>query len=234
MDIFLDVRQELEKLAEQDYKQFSAGLLPGVEHILGIRLPMLRKMAARIAADDWQPYLAAEPYYFEEIMLQGMVIGAIKVPVEERLTYIAAFVPAINSWSVCDSFCSGLKFAAKNQELVWQFIQPYLHSGQEYQIRFAVIMMMNYFLTAEYIDAVLSLLEQIEHEGYYVKMAVAWTLATALAKQPEPVWAYFQRQQLDSDTWKKTIQKCLESRRIPEVQKIVLREMRQQLRAADK
>lgn len=73
MDIFLDVRQELEKLAEQDYKQFSAGLLPGVEHILGIRLPMLRKMAARIAADDWQQYLAAEPYYFEEIMLQGMV-----------------------------------------------------------------------------------------------------------------------------------------------------------------
>ena len=52
MDIFLDVRQELEKLEEQDYKQFSAGLLPGVEHILGIRLPMLRKMAARIAADD--------------------------------------------------------------------------------------------------------------------------------------------------------------------------------------
>lgn len=51
-----------------------------------------------IAADDWQQYLAAEPYYFEEIMLQGMVIGAIKVPVEERLTYIAAFVPAINSW----------------------------------------------------------------------------------------------------------------------------------------
>lgn len=116
---------------------------------------------------------------------------------------------------------------------MWQFIQPYLRSGQEYR-SFCSYYDDEYFLAAEYIDAVLSFLEQIEHEGYYVKMAVAWTLATALAKQPEPVWAYFQRQQLDSDTWKKTIQKCLESRRIPEAQKIVLREMRQQLRAADK
>lgn len=229
MDIFMEIRQEIEQLAENDYKKFSASLLPGVDKVLGVRLPQLRKLASRIAAGDWQRYLAAEPDYFEEVMLQGMVIGAIKVTPEERLQYMADFIPKINSWSVCDSFCSGLKFTNKNQELVWDFLQPYLHSGKEYQIRFAVIMMMDYYLTAAYIDSVLPLLDGVAHDGYYVKMAVAWALATALAKQPEKTWDYFQHHHLDADTWKKTIQKCLESRRIPEEQKAALRQMRKAL-----
>ena len=162
-------------------------------------------------------------------MLHGMVIGAIKVTPAERLQYMADFIPKINSWSVCDCFCSSLKFANKNQELVWDFLQPYLHSGKEYQIRFAVIMLMDYYLTAEYIDLVLPLLDGVAHDGYYVKMAVAWALATALAKQPEKTWEYFQHHHLDADTWKKTIQKCLESRRIPDNQKAALRQMRKAL-----
>lgn len=226
MDIFMEMRREIEQLAEPGYQKFSSGLLPGVPNMLGVRLPQLRKLASRVAAGDWQSYLAAEPAYFEELMLQGMVIGAVKLPPEERLNHIAGFVPKINSWSVCDTFCGGLKFASKNQALVWEFLQPYLHSGQEYQIRFAVIMMMDYFLTEVYIDDVLSLLDGVKHDGYYVKMAVAWALATALAKQPDKTWAYFQQHHLDADTWKKTIQKCLESRRIPEERKAILRQMR--------
>lgn len=226
MDIFTAIRQEIEAQAENDYKKFSASLLPGVDHVLGVRLPVLRKLAVRIAADDWRYYLAQKPYYFEELMVQGMVIGAVKVSPEERLQHIAAFVPFINSWSVCDSFCSGLKFTKKNEPLVWEFIQPYLHSGQEYQIRFAVVMMMDYFLTEEYIHDVLSLLDAVHHDGYYVKMAVAWALATALAKQPDPTWAYFQQHHLDEDVWRKTIQKCVESRRITDEMKATLRRMR--------
>lgn len=229
MDIFMEMRQEIERLAEKDYKTFSASLVPGVEHMLGVRLPQLRQLAKQIVGSEWKQYLAATPYYFEELMLQGMVIGAIRATPEERLHYMADFVPRINSWSVCDSFCSGLKFTSRHQKLVWEFLQPYLQSGQEYQIRFAIIMMMDYYLTEDYIDTVLQLLDGVQHDGYYVKMAVAWALATALAKQPEPTWQYFQQHHLDVDTWKKTIQKCVESRRIPEEQKAALRQMRAML-----
>ncbi len=103
---FMEMRQEIEQLAENDYKKFSASLLPGVDKVLGVRLPQLRKLAGRIAAGDWQRYLAAEPDYFEEVMLQGMVIGTIKVTPEERLQYMTGFIPKINSWSVCDSFAA--------------------------------------------------------------------------------------------------------------------------------
>ena len=230
MDIKKTIRLELEGLAEDSYRIFSAGLIPGEEHILGVRLPRLREIAKRIVkTDSWQEYLACEPYYFEEIMLQGMIIGAAELSAEKRLEYVRDFIPAIRNWSVCDSFVSGLKFTRNNPEVVWQFIQPYIKSGDVFSVRFAVVMMMNYYLTDSYIDLVLEQLDGIKHEAYYVKMAVAWALATALAKQPEKTWAYLQNHHLDEDTWRKTVQKCMESYRISEEYKTILRQMRRDL-----
>ena len=230
MNRMQEIRRELEQIAEADYKKFSASLIPGEEHLLGVRLPKLREIAKRIAKTDaWQEYLADEPYYFEETMLQGMLIGAVNISVEERFDYMRAFIPKIHNWSVCDSFASGLKFTKKYPEQVWGFIQPYVRSDEEFSIRFAVVMMMDYYLTDAYIDFVLECLDGINHDAYYVKMAVAWALATALAKQPEKTWAYLQKHHLDDDTWKKTVQKCIESYRISEEHKTVLREMRRDM-----
>lgn len=91
MNLVLEVRRELETMAEPAYQKFSSALIPGEANLLGVRLPKLRAIAKRIAKTDiWQEYLAAEPYYFEETMLQGMLIGAVKLPAEERLSYIKA------------------------------------------------------------------------------------------------------------------------------------------------
>lgn len=63
---------------------------------MGVRLPELRKIAKKIAKDDWRTYLKiAEDEYFEEIMLQGMVIGYVKTDINEQLSYVASFIPKI-------------------------------------------------------------------------------------------------------------------------------------------
>ena len=49
----LTVKEHLLILAEEGNRKFTEGLHPGVEHVLGIRLPALRKLAARIANADW-------------------------------------------------------------------------------------------------------------------------------------------------------------------------------------
>ena len=94
----------------------------------------------------------AESEYFEEIMLQGMVIGYVKTDIDEILRYVADFVPKIDNWSVCDSFCTGLKFTKTNMEKVWDFLQPYLVSTEEYEIRFGVVMLLDFYLEEAYIN----------------------------------------------------------------------------------
>ena len=182
----IDIKAELVRLAEPEYAVFSRRLLPGTENVLGVRLPLLRRLARRIAKGDWAAYLdTAGDGSFEEVMLQGMVIGAICAPPQEVLARTAAFVPKIDNWSVCDSFCSGLKLARTHPEPVWEFLQPYFEDPRPFAVRFAVVMLLFYYIDAQHLPRVLALLEEVHSDEYYVKMAVAWAASMCYAAFPD-------------------------------------------------
>jgi len=221
------IRKQLMEMADEEYRKFSSSLIPNVDNILGVRLPELRKLAKNIAKGDWRTYLAqADNRYFEETMLQGLVIGYAKTDIEERLRYVADFVPRIDNWSVCDSFCTGLKFTKNYRSLMWDFLQPYLSSDKEYEIRFGVVMLLLYFVEDEYIERVLQWMDRIRHEGYYVKMAVAWAISVCYVKYPEPTMAFLKNNTLDDFTYNKALQKIIESLRVDSETKHVLRSMK--------
>lgn len=233
------IREKLMDLADAKYKKFADGLLPDIDNILGVRLPLLRSLAKEIATGDWQGYLAmadfeadhgvdhkSERVYYEETMLQGIVLGYIDADMEEILHHIAKFVPKINNWSVCDSFCTGLKFTKEHKERVWDFLQPYLTSKGEYELRFGIVMLLNYYIEEEYIDRVLLLLDNVKHEGYYAKMAVAWALSSCYVKLPEQTMAYLKNNTLDDFTYNKTLQKIIESYRVDTAEKDFIRSLK--------
>ncbi len=221
------IREQILAKVDSDYQQFSASLLPTITNILGVRIPALRIMAKQIVKDDWRMYLQqADHEYFEEVMLQGMVIGYAEMDIEERLQYITDFVPKIDNWSVCDRFCGGLKFTSTHQQPVWEFILPYLSSEHEYEVRFAVVMLLTYYVDEYYIQDVLRHLDRVQHEGYYVKMAVAWAISICYIHLPEPTMHYLQHDQLDRFTYNKALQKITESYRIDPETKHHIRSMR--------
>ncbi|MEL7656157.1 MAG: DNA alkylation repair protein [Bacillota bacterium] len=221
------IRERIFDRAEEEYKKFQSSLIPGEDRLLGVRLPYLRELAKEIAKEDWREYLkTAEDEYYEEIMLQGLVIGYAKAAPEEILEFTARFISKINNWGVCDSFCTGLKIAKKHPKLVWDFIQPYLRSEKEFEIRFAVIMMLAHFITDEYIDEVIFCLDKIRHEGYYVKMGVAWAVSVCYVKYPEKTMTYLKNNHLDDFTFNKSLQKILESYRVDQESKTVIRSMK--------
>lgn len=221
------IREQLFELAEEDYRIFTSRLLPNTKNILGVRLPALRKIAKQIAKEDWHTFLETSPYdYFEDIMLQGMVIGYGKADIEEILNQVEKFVPRISNWSVCDSFCIGLKITKQNKERVWEFLKPYFSSNEEYDIRFGVVMLLNYYIEPDYIKRVLSILDNIKHEGYYVKMAVAWAVSICYIKLHEPTLIYLKHNKLDKFTYNKALQKIVESLTIDKETKTLIRSMK--------
>lgn len=222
-----EIRDKLLSLAEEDYKKFQNKLIPDTHDILGIRLPQLRTLAKELAKEDWRSYLeSAWDEYYEEIMLQGLVIGYARTDMEETLHFIKAFVPKITNWGVCDSFTMGLKMAQKHPEQFWNLILDYVYSEREFEVRFAVIMMLAHFMTDRYIDEVLTLLDEIRHEGYYVKMGVAWAVSVCFVKFPEKTMTYLKNCSLDDFTFHKSLQKILESYRVDEETKAVIRSMK--------
>ncbi|MFJ8530918.1 DNA alkylation repair protein [Bacillus sp. NPDC094106] len=221
------IRKQIFELIDTDYQKFSAALIPTINNVLGVRLPELRKIAKKIVKGDWRTYLeTAKDEYFEEIMLQGMVIGYVKTDIEELLFYVASFVPKIDNWSVCDSFCTGLKSTKENKERVWEFLQPYLSSKKEYEIRFGVVMLLDFYIETEYIERVLNLLDRVKHKGFYAKMAVAWAVSICYVKLPDSTMEYLRNNTLDDFTYNKALQKITESNRVDKETKSLIRSMK--------
>lgn len=220
-----DVKSRLLQLAAEGNKEFAQKLNPGVEGVLGIRVPQLRSLAKEIARGDWRGYLAvADTHYMEERMLTGLVIAyARDVTVEERFALIRQWVPQINSWAVCDTVCATFKPKESERGAWWSFIEEYLRGNEEYAIRFGVVMSLTLFVDAGHLTALFAHYSAIRHEGYYVRMAVAWAISVCYVKFPNETYDYLAQGTLDTFTHNKAIQKISESYRVSKEEKLRVR-----------
>lgn len=222
-----NVREQLFAKQDLKYKEFHSSLCPNVDKIIGVRVPELRKMAKEIALQDYAQFLEqSKDEYYEELVLQGLVIGYAKISIEETFRYLKVFVPKINSWAVCDTTCSNLKITKKHMQKMWEFLEQYINSENEYEIRFALVMYLDYYLTDEYINKILQNIDKITNKQYYVQMAIAWLISFAYIKQKEKIEKYLLKNNLDKFTQNKAIQKICESYRVSKENKDKLRKLK--------
>lgn len=218
------VKKELKENAEQEYREFHKSLVPGLETLLGVRIPKLREIAKKAAREGYWEYVReADLTVYEELMIRGMMIGYGKLSASQQREELEAFVPRINNWAVCDSCCTTYKFMKKNQQEWFSFLLPYLESQREYEIRFAVVCMLDFFINEDFILPVLDALKNLRQEAYYVKMAAAWALSVCYVKFPKQTEPLFAEGVLDDFTHNKALQKIRESYRVSKEEKERLR-----------
>lgn len=221
------IKEQLEALREPEYQRFTAGLLPGVESILGVRLPKLRELAKKLAKDNWKEYLEeAQDDSMEEIMLQGMTLGYAKGDLQEKETFLRAFIPKIDNWSVCDSCCNSIKIAKEQPEEMWEFLQEYSHSEKEFEIRFALVQLLDYYVKEEYLQRVLTEIDKISSEAYYVEMAQAWAVSICYREFPKETAPFLRQNHLNDFTHNKALQKITESLKVSKAQKEYIRSLK--------
>lgn len=211
----MNIRKELEKKADKKFQKFTAALIPNIDNVLGVRTPILRKMAKELYISGEYAGMFETPIkYMEENMLKGMIICLFKKPAKDVLYYVKDFVPTINNWAVCDNFCCNLKMTKDNLSLVWDFLQTYFKSEKEFELRFAYVMLLNYYLVDDYIDKVLKLIDEFKDDRYYAQMAVAWLVSICYIKYPQKTEKYLKQSKLDDWTHNKSIQKICESLKV--------------------
>ena len=96
---------------------------------------------------------------------------------------------------------------------------------REFEVRFAVVMSMCHFMNEEYLPRIFFRFDaldfgkiQSEYQSpYYVRMGVAWCLATALAKFPDETRAYLRHSRLPQDVIRLYVRKARESFRTRDI-----------------
>ncbi len=222
------IKQELKGLQDKKYQEFHQGLCPGTTDIIGIRVPILRNYAKELLKqyEFTEIMQNLDNQYYEEILLEGMLIGLSKQDYETTIKHIEKFVPKINNWAVCDTFCAGLKITKKHKEEMFEFLQKYLKSDKEFEIRFGVVMLLDYYIEEQYLNKLFEIFDSIESTDYYVQMAVAWAISICLIKFYDETCKYLKVAKLDDFTYNKALQKAIESYRISNAQKDFLRKMK--------
>ncbi|MFL8801199.1 MULTISPECIES: DNA alkylation repair protein [unclassified Clostridioides] len=221
----------MKSIQDIKYRDFNKKLIPNTENIIGIRVPNLRELSKEISKGNWKEFLnVSEDTYYEETVLQGMVIGNINSTFEETLYYIERFIPKINNWSVCDGFCCGLKCTKKYKENMYDILKKYVYSENPWEIRFVLVMFLIYYVDDKHIEEIFECCNNIQSEEYYVKMGMAWLLSICFIKYEEETFLYIKNNNLDDFTYNKMLQKIIESNRVDSEKKNIIRAMKRKTR----
>lgn len=223
----MEILQELLLMQDDRYRDFQSSLIPTVakERIIGVRTPKLRAFAKRLrGSPEAEAFLRVLPHdCFEENQLHAFLIEEIR-DYTTCISALNAFLPHFDNWATCDMMSP--KVLGRHSEALRREITHWLASPHPYTVRYAIGMLMRWYLDAHFSNADLQAVASTESENYYVKMMIAWYFATALAKQYDAAILYLQMPQLPPWTHNKTIQKALESNRITAEQKQYLRTLK--------
>ena len=225
----MNIQAKLFELQDPDYKEFHAKLMPTInpDVIIGVRTPALRKFAKELLKTDPDAvtdFTAKLPHaYYEENNLHAFLLEGIK-DYDECIKALNVFLPYVDNWATCD--CMAPKVLGKYTDRLLLQIPIWLNSDHTYTVRYAIGLLMRYYLDEQFDTKYLDMVAAVQSEEYYINMMRAWYFATALAKQYEATLPWLEEKRLDIWTHSKTIQKAVESYRITKEQKAYLKTLK--------
>ena len=226
-----DVSFKIAKLAEgnESYATFNQRIVNTKMPVIGVRVPDLRRLARELAPDmsaaDISELLTAQNESFDYVLLCGLLITHVRIDDQTAIDLTKQYLLHVDSWAHIDVFVEKKRRFAS--EAWWDFALECLQSEAEFTVRYGVVSLMTNFLDEAQIDRVFAALRNVKHDGYYVKMALAWLYATAAVNFFEKTLAELENRQIDAWMRNKAYQKMRESRRFtPRQQQIILKNKR--------
>ncbi len=221
------IQEKLFALQDEKYRDFQGALIPGKSNstMIGVRTPLLRSLAKELyPLDETASFMESLPHeYFDENQLHAFLIENER-DFDTCLALTERFLPYVDNWATCDQL-SPKTFRKNLPELEKKAVE-WCASEKPFTVRFGIKMLMSHFLDdGRFDEKYLKIVTSVRSEHYYVKMMIAWYVATALAKQWDAALVVLKNHELDPWVHQKAIQKAVESRRISAEQKDLLRSL---------
>jgi len=208
------------KLGDTKYKEFNMKITPTNYPMIGIRVPVIRKIAKDISKTNIYDFLEVSQFiYFEEILLRGVVISYID-NYDIFIKYFNDYLKYIDNWAVCDLFVVSCKIIGNNKDKFIGIIDDLFKSQEEFKIRVAIVCLLNHFVDDKnYLDYFFQSIDKIDNDSYYVNMAIAWFISVLFCKYRVRTLEYLKKNKLNDFIQNKAISKIRESFRVSTIDK---------------
>jgi 3-methyladenine DNA glycosylase AlkD len=206
-------------IKDEKYKEFNSSICLSKYEMLGIRLPILKKIAKDISKTNIEEFLKiSNDKYYEEVMIQGLVISNIK---EEDIfyNYFKVYIYKIDNWAICDSFCNSIKIVEKYEDKYFKKAIELALNEEEFISRVGLIILLNHFIKEENLEKIFDTLNKIESDKYYINMAEAWLVCEIYTKFPNQTLEFIKNNNLNKFTHNKSISKIHDSYRVSSKEK---------------
>lgn len=214
-------------LQDVEYKEFHSSLVLNSKYeMIGIRVPIMRDVAKKIAKSNIEEFLKhAQNKYYEEVMIQGLVISHIK---DEKLfyRYLKKYINKIDNWALCDSFCNSIKIVRKYEEKYFIETIKMALNKEEFISRVGIVMILNHFISKDNLKEIFDTLNKIQSDKFYINMAEAWLLCEMYIKYPKETKLFLKKNSLNKFTQNKAISKIHDSYRVSKEEKELLNKFR--------
>lgn len=228
IETYAEMRGELAKLADDEYREFIMRGIPSERPFVGVRIPQVREIAARVPVEKIDEFLAAEPVAFEEVIARGFLVC--RLPYSEMVKRFDAQIAHIDDWCACDTFCSAVakKIKRHRTEFFEEIIDKLLtDDASEFAVRTGLVLLKCAYVEPEWLQVIYDRVERLgEREEYYIRMAIAWLLCDLFIKYPTATTGYMVSATLPKWTFNKAISKICDSHRVDEETKDLVRKMR--------
>ena len=215
----------LKSLKDDKYKDFHSKLTDTKYEIIGIRVPIMKRIAKEICKTNIEKFFELiENAYYEEVFIEGIVLSSSDEKVLDK--YLMNFIKKIDNWSICDSFCSNLKIVSKKMGKYWIYFTGLIDLKNEFQTRVVIVIMLNYYLNDNYIDRVINIVSNFNSDYYYINMAISWLLSVAIIKYSDKVIDLLKSKELSKFVQNKTISKINDSYRVSDDIKDIVKKYR--------
>lgn len=216
---------------DNDYAVFQRRLTPTAYKIEGVRVPVLREIAKKAGDEGRAAILETTEFRsFEEVLVFGFAAGYIK-DADELKEKIDFMLPLFDNWAHVDTITSSLKTIKKFRAEFLEKYEPLKNADAVFARRFLAVMLLDHYMTDEYYDRVMEIYKEITPGDYYVDMAVAWGLSVLLVKHRDRTFAALEKGDFTPWITAKSAQKAIESYRVSDGDKRLLRELKSKFKA---
>lgn len=217
---------------DNEYKIFNDRIVNTNMNTIGVRMPILKKIAKEILKGNYELFLNnVKDDYYEQIMVEGLVITGIK-DYDVLIKKLDSFISKIDNWATCDMLISNAKIINKNLDNTFSYIKENIKSNNPWKVRVCFVILLNYFVKENYLEDIFKMIDEDENDFYYVMMAKAWLISKCYIKYPKKTYEYLLKTRIDDITYNKAISKICDSYRVKMEDKKILKNMKKKSKNA--